>query len=128
MDDGPIGVQEAADLLGVTRQMVHKLIKSKDLSAKRLSPGGAWMLSRLDVVGYPKRRVLELADKVAHGTTPEIRAYHDMLTILNRLPHDEVEDIAKAIHSLASRATVDGSASVADGYRRVVDWMDALTE
>lgn len=128
MDEGPIGVQEAAALLSVTRQMVHRLIQSNDLSARRLSPGGAWMLGRLDVVGYPRRRVLELADKVAHGTTPEIRAYHDMLTILNRLPHDEVDDIAKAVQSLASRATRDGSASVTDGYRRVADWMDALNE
>lgn len=121
-----IGVQEAADLLGVTRQMVHKLIKSKRLSAKPLSAGGALILSRREVVGYPTKRVLALAGKVAKGGPGELRAMADLTALLTRMPGHAITEFANKIRWVADREKRQDVGSVADRYRSVADAIEAL--
>lgn len=121
-----IGVQAAAELLSVTRQMVHKLIKSKVLSGKRLSATGAWMMSRREVVAYPTTQVLSLAEKVAKGKDGELRFMADMTAVLNRLPDNARLELAKKVQSLANREETQGIGSAADRYRSIADFIKTM--
>jgi predicted DNA-binding transcriptional regulator AlpA len=57
----PVGVHELADLLGLTRQQVHRLIKTADFPAPlfRLAHGATW--DGHDVLAWnnqrPRRRI-----------------------------------------------------------------------
>ena len=50
-------VTQAAELLGISRVMVHKLIQSRDLNANKVGPR-AFLLWRQDVENLKARRAL----------------------------------------------------------------------
>lgn len=124
MADDWIGVQEAAELLDVSRQMVHKLITSKELLGQRLSERGAWMLHRRDVLGLPKRQVLDLAGRFAKSEGRRLRHHHDLLAVLDRLDDAAANEIVKAIWSVADREKKLGHDAAATAYSTLADSLD----
>ncbi len=125
MGEDWIGVQEAADLLGVTRQMIHKMIKCKQFEAEQLSER-AWMLRRREVVSWPTKRVLVLADMVAKGEGGQLRLMADMMAILTRFPSGDVIDLTKKIRSLAARQKEHGTGSAAERLRGIAECTKTL--
>ncbi len=127
MAEVQIGVREAAELLRVTRQMVHKLIKSKQLSASPLSVGGALILNRGEVVAFPARQVMALAEKIAGGSRREVRLMADLTAILNRMPAEDVRNLAKKLRIFANREQNQLAGSVAGGYGPVAEFLEDFT-
>ena len=98
-----IGPKEAAEILGVSKAWVHRLIASGRLRASTVS-GRVKILERSVVVNFPGHELRRLAVKIAEGDGPQARAWHDLRAVQARMMEMHPEAVDKVVNELLGLA------------------------